>query len=99
MFHTSSMINKINRVIERCSRIIYNDKRSYFQPLLVKDNFVSIHHNNIYTLRTKMCKAANGMSPEMMNGILKLRDHSDNHLRHTSKFLADLFPSVFKFFI
>ena len=33
----------INRLHERCLRIIYNDKLSNFEELLNKDNSVSIH--------------------------------------------------------
>ena len=37
MFHSRSLNNKINRIHER---IIYNDKRSTFEKLLVKDSSV-----------------------------------------------------------
>ena len=50
MFHSRSLTNKINRLYERCLTIICNDKHSNFEELLVKDNSVSIHHNNIPTL-------------------------------------------------
>ena len=42
--------NKINRFHERCPRLIYNDKCSSFEELLVKDVSVSIHHKNIHAL-------------------------------------------------
>ena len=35
--------NKINRLHERCLRLIYNDKHSSFEELLEKDSSVSIH--------------------------------------------------------
>ena len=38
MFHSRSLNNKINRLHERCLRIIYNDKHSNFDVLLEKDN-------------------------------------------------------------
>ena len=66
MFHSLSFNNKINRLHERCLRIIYNDKRSTFKELLVKDNSVSVHHNNIHVLAIEMYKVANGISPEIM---------------------------------
>ena len=37
MCHSRENNNKINRLHERCSRIIYNDKRSPFNVLLEKD--------------------------------------------------------------
>ena len=73
-FHNRSLNNKINRLHERCLRITYNDKHSNFEELLVKYNSVSLHHNNIHTLAIEMYKVANGMSPETMNDIFKLRE-------------------------
>ena len=45
---------KINRLHERCLRMIYNDKISHFEELLNKDNSVSIRHKNIHALATEM---------------------------------------------
>ena len=95
MFHNRSLNNKMNRLHERCLRIIYNDKHSNFEELLVKDNSVSIHHNNIHTLAIEMYKVANGMSPEIMNEIFNLRENTHYNLRHTSQFLVDPIHSVF----
>ena len=50
MFHSGSLNNKINRLHERCLRIIYNDKSSNFEEILNKDNSVSIHYNNVHAL-------------------------------------------------
>ena len=50
MFHRRCLNNKINRLHERCPRMIYNDKISNFEKLLNKDDSVSIHHNNIHAL-------------------------------------------------
>ena len=66
MFHNRLLNNKINQLHERYLRIIYNDKHSNFEELLVKDNSVSIHHNNIHTLAIEMYKVANTMSPEII---------------------------------
>ena len=66
------MINVL-RIIYNYLRIIYNDKRSNFEELLVKDNSVSIHHNNIHTLAIEIYKVANDICPEIMNDIFKLR--------------------------
>ena len=95
MFHNRSLNNKINRLHERCLRIIYNDKHSNFEELLVKNNSVSMHHNNIHTLAIEMYKAANGISPKIMNDIFKLRENTHHNLRHTSQFLVDPIYSVF----
>ena len=95
MFHSRSLNNKINRPHGSCLRIIYNDKHSNFEELLVKDNSVSIHHNNIHTLAIEIYKVANGICPEIMNDIFKLRENTHYNLRHTSQFLVDPIHSVF----
>ena len=96
MFHTRSLNYKINLFYERCLRTIYNDKHSNFGELLVNDNSVSMHHNNIHTLVNEMYKAANGMSPEIMNGIFKSRDDTLYYLRHTLQYFADPIHSALK---
>ena len=95
MFHSRSLNNKINRLHERCLRIIYNDKRSRFEELLVKDNSLSVHHNNIHTLAIEMYKVVNGISPEIMNDVFKVRNETHYHLRHASQFLIEPIHSVF----
>ena len=95
MFLSRSLNNKINRLHERCLRMIYNDKHSNFEELLVKDNSVSIHHNNIHTLAIEIYKVAKGICPEIMNDIFKLRENTHYNLRYTSQFLVDPIHSVF----
>ena len=38
---------------------------------------------------------ANGISPEIMNEVFKLREETHYHLRHTTQFLLDPIHSVF----
>ena len=45
---------KINKLNERCLRIVYNDKQSSFNELLEKDDSVSIHMRNTQMLATEM---------------------------------------------
>ena len=66
MFHSHCLNNKINRLHERCLRMIYNDKISNFEELLNKYNSVSLHHSNIHALAIEMYKVANDTSPEIM---------------------------------
>ena len=40
----------INRLLERCLRVIYSDKQSPFSELLEKNDSVSIHMRNIESL-------------------------------------------------
>ena len=87
MFHSCSLNDKINRLHERCLRVIYNDKRSSFEELLAKDNSVSVHPNNIHALAINMCKVANGISPGIANDVF--------NLIHTIQFLVGVIHSVF----
>ena len=96
MFHSHCLYNKINRLHERRLRMIYYEKNSNFKELLNKDNFVSIHHNNIRGLTIEMNKGANDKSPDIMNGVLKLRNTSHYNLRHASHFSTDPIHSVYK---
>jgi len=95
MFHSRSLNNKINRLHERCLRIIYNDKHSSFDALLEKDNSVSIHHNNIHSLAIEMYKVANGISPEIMKDIFQIRNNTNYNLRYTPTFVTGNILSVF----
>ena len=58
---------KINRLHERCLRIIYNGKASNFEQLLGKDSSVSIHTRNLRFLALEMFKVAKGLAPIIIN--------------------------------
>ena len=74
MFHSYCLNNRINRLHERCLRMVYNDKVSNFEELLNKNNSVSINHDNIHALAIEMYKVANDMSSNIMNEVFKLRN-------------------------
>ena len=95
MFRSQSLNNKINRLHERYLRIIYHSKHSDFEKLLNKDNFFSIHYNNIHALATVLYKIANYMSPKIMSEVFKLRDTLCYNLRHTSQFSTDPIHSAY----
>ena len=78
--------NQINRLHERCLRIVYNDKQSSFNELLEKDGSVSIHMRNIQILATEMYKLINNLSPPTMNRVFKLNGDSRYNLRQISQF-------------
>ena len=56
----ASITKKINRLHEKCLRIIYCNKQSSFKELLEKDSSVSIHERNIQILATEMYKVSKG---------------------------------------
>ena len=84
--HSRTNNRKINRLHERCLRIIYNDKQSSFIKLLEKDNSVSIHQKNQQMVATEMSKVSNGLSPVLMNDIFKIKGEQTYNLRKLSQF-------------
>ena len=58
MCHSSIIHKKINRLDERCLRMIYCDKQSSFEELLLKDSSVSIHERNIQILATELYRVS-----------------------------------------
>ena len=66
MCHSRTNNSKINRLHERCLRIVYNDKQSSFNELLEKDGSVSIHMRNIQIPTSEMYKLVNNLSPPII---------------------------------
>ena len=73
MFHSRITNNKINRLHERCMRLIYGDKTSSFEELLEQDKSVSIHTRNL-KLATEMFKVYRSMSPPIFRELFRGRD-------------------------
>ena len=71
MYCNRSLNTKTNRKHERCLRMVYNDKKTNFNELLVKDSSVSIHHQNLQKLAVEMFKVSRGLSPEIVNGLFQ----------------------------
>jgi len=95
MCHSRKNNRKINRLHERCLRIIYNDKQSTFNELLEKDGSVSIHIKNIQILATEMFKMSKGLSPPIMENVFTLREENHYNLRQNSQFSRPFVRSVF----
>ena len=94
MCHNRTHNNKINKLHERCLRMIYNDKRSSFKDLLEKDNSVSIHHKNLQALVTEMFKVYNKTSPEIMQEIFTIKEQGEYNLRNQEDFVVPHVKSV-----
>ena len=88
MFHSRTLNNKINRLHERCLRIIYNDKTSSFTDLLEIDNSVSVHHRNIQVLATELYKFVNGLSAKLLSDCFKLNKMTVYNTRNKSTFYS-----------
>lgn len=57
MHHPRTLNDKMNRVYERSSQVVHNDKETKFKELLDKDKTVSINARNFQTLVTEIFKA------------------------------------------
>ena len=76
MFHSRLINNKINKLHERCLRIVYRDNQSTFEELLEKDNTVSVHQRNLRFLATELYEVLNGLSPDLMKDVFPFNDDS-----------------------
>ena len=95
MCHNRTTNRKINRLHERCLRIIYNDKQSSFKMLLEKNSSASIHDENIQCLATGMYKVSNRLSPPIGSNIFTQKNCHLYNLRLNSQFSRPLVRSVF----
>ena len=96
MCHNRTTNRKINRLHERCLRIIYNDKQSSFKMPLEKDSSVSIRNRNIQCLSIEMYKVSNGLSPPVVaSSIFTQKNCHAYDLRLNSQFSRPLVRSIF----
>ena len=87
MCYNRMLSNRINRLHERCPRIIYNDKHTSFEELLEKNKSVSIHQKNLQALATEMFKIYRETSPEIMQYIFSITEQGHNDLRNINDFI------------
>ena len=78
--------NNINRLHERCPRLIYNNKKSSFEYLLEKDRSASVHHRNLRTLAVTLFKVFKGWSPVIFAESFPVRQQSQYNMRNYSYF-------------
>ena len=75
LFHSRKLNNKINKLYERCLRIVYNNNTSTYKELLETDNFVSVHFRNVQALAIELYKVVNGFSPVIMKDVFPLNEN------------------------
>ena len=95
MCHSRTNNRKMNRLHERCLRIIYDDKQSSFIKLLENGNSVFIHQRNLQILAIEMFKVSNGLSPVLMNDIFQQRSEQTYNLRKLSQFYRPKVNSIY----
>ena len=94
MCHSRTVNNKINKLHERCLRIVYNNKNSSFKELLEIDKYVPMHIKNLQLLATEMFKVYKNISPPIVRQLFKLKNN-DYKLRQFSQFDLLNVKSVF----
>ena len=94
MCHNRTYSNKINRLHEKCLRLIYNKKRSSFEDLLEKDNSVSINHKNLQALPIEMFKVQTKTSPEIMQEVFQIKEQGNYNLQNQTDFVTPQVKSV-----
>ena len=73
ILHSRAKNNKINRLHERCVRIIYNYRVSTFEQLLEMDSSVSMYTRNLRFLAVEVFKVAKGLAPTIINDLFPLK--------------------------
>ena len=82
MCHSRANNGKINRLHERCLRIIHSDKQSLFEMLLENDGSASLHNRNLQILATEMYKIKNNvLSPLIVTELFEQRNEQHYDLR------------------
>ena len=94
MCHNRIYNNKINRLHERCLRLIYNDKYSSFEDLLETDNSVSAHYENLQALAIEMFKVHIKTSPEIMQKKFLVKEQGNYNLQNQTDFVIPQVKSV-----
>ena len=96
MYCHRSLNTKTNRKHEGCLRMVYNDKKTNFNELLVKDSSVSIHHQNLQKLAVEMFQVSRDLSPEIVNESFQFRKQIAYELRKSPQFQISSVLSVFR---
>ena len=69
MLHSRQDNKKIKHLHEKYLWLIQNDKLSFYEELLEKDWWVSVHHRNIQSLAIEMLQVSRDQSRESVIDI------------------------------
>ena len=81
MCHSRGLNNKLNHIHERALRIVYYHFHQSFSPLLINNNYFTIHHKNLQLLATELFKEKANISREIMNKIFDFSKNSTYELK------------------
>ena len=81
MFHSRTLNDKINRLLEKALKTVYSDFKTSFDELLEKGGSFSIFHRNIQTLAIEIFKFLNGLSLPIMNKVFQVKPSTSYYLR------------------
>ena len=96
MCHSRANNDKINKLHERCLRIIYSDKQSSFKILLEKDGSVSVPNRNLQILATEIYQIKNDQSSLIVTELFKQRNEQTYNLRKNSQFTIPPLRTVYR---
>ena len=68
------------------ARIIYSDKASSFEALLIKEDSVSIHDRNLELLAIKIYKTSKALFSLIIIELFQKQNEHQYNLRHNSQF-------------
>ena len=74
MFHGRIINNTINRLHERCLRLLYGGKSSSFEKSLAQDKSVTMHTSSLQILATDRFKVCQNISPSVLSEIFHGHD-------------------------
>ena len=86
MFHSRKLNNKINKLHERCLRLVYNNNTSTYEKPVETENSVSVHFRNVQALAIELYKVVNGFSPDIMNNVFPLKENLRYNTRSKTTF-------------
>ena len=80
MFRNRSLNHKINRLHERCLRVVYNDSHSSYDELLNLGNSASVHRRNLQILATENFRVYTRSGTDILNEVFPLKPSSKYNL-------------------
>ena len=95
MCHSRANSSKINRLHQRCLRIICSDKQSLFEELLEKDGSVSVHQRNLQVLATEIYKVRKDLSPAIITELFEHKEEHYYNLRNNAGFAIPAIRTVY----